>query len=321
MEGKYDIVIIGAGAAGLTAAQYGARANLRTLVIEQTASGGQCLQIEGLENYPGFPDPINGYDFTERFERQAKQFGAEFAIATVTRLDKEGDEFVVETSSGEIRTSSVILATGAQHRHLEVPGEAELAGRGVSYCATCDGPFFKNRRILVVGGGDAACDEATFLSKLSDKITLVHRRDRFRAQPAVAQRVLDNPNINVRFNTVVREIHGVKNPMGIEQVGAVTLEDVRTGEQQRVEMDAVFIFVGSIPQTGLVPTLPKDEAGYVVTDQRMETAIPGLFAVGDVRATPFRQLVVAAGEGAVAAHAATQHIESLEGNVYEHVTA
>lgn len=321
MEGRYDIVIVGAGAAGLTAAQYGARANLRTLVIEQTASGGQCLQIEGLENYPGFPDPIGGYEFTERFERQARQFGAEFAIATVTRLDKNGDDFVLETSSGEIQTRSVIVATGAQHRHLEVPGEKELAGRGVSYCATCDGPFFKNRRILVVGGGDAACDEASFLANLSEKVTLVHRRDRFRAQPAVAQRVLDNPNITVRFNTVVKEIHGATNAMGIEQVNGVTLEDVRTGERQRVEMDAVFVFVGSIPQTGLVPTLPKDEAGYIITDQRMETAVPGLFAVGDVRATPFRQLVVAAGEGAVAAHAAAHHIESLTGNVYQEVTA
>ena len=321
MKADYDIIIIGGGAAGLTAAQYGARANLSTLVIEQTANGGQCLQIEGLENYPGFPDPIDGYDFTERFERQAKQFGAEFAVATVTRVHKDGERFVLETSEGQVRTAAVILATGARHRHLNVPGEEELAGRGVSYCATCDGPFFKNKRMLVVGGGDAACDEAGFLAKLSDRITLVHRRDRFRAQPAVAQRVLDNPNITVRFNTVVKEIHGVKNPMGFEQVGAVTLEDVRTGEQQKVEMDAVFVFIGSIPQTDLVPDLPKDEAGYIVTDQEMQTEVPGLFAVGDVRATPFRQLVVAAGEGAVAAHAAAHHIEELTGNVYQGITA
>jgi len=307
MERRYDIVIIGAGAAGLT------DQDLVSLVIEQTANGGQCLLIEGLENYPGFPDPIDGYDFTERFERQARQFGADFAIATVSSLEKEGDAFELETSEGPVSASAVILATGAQHRHLDVPGELELAGRGVSYCATCDGPFFRNRRILVVGGGDAACDEASFLSKLSDRITIVHRRDRFRAQPAVAQRVLDNPNIAVRFNTVVREIHAVKNPLGIEQVGAVTLEDVESGEQERVEMDAVFVFVGSIPQTGLVPELPKDEAGYILTDQQMETEVPGLFAVGDVRATPFRQLVVAAGEGAVAAHRAARHIGGARG--------
>lgn len=305
----YDLVIIGAGAAGLTAAQYGARANLTTLVIEQTANGGQCLQIEGLENYPGFPDPIDGYDFTERFERQAKQFGAEFLIAGVSRLDKIGEQFVLETSDGLIEAGTVILATGAQHRHLGVPGEEALAGRGVSYCATCDGPFFRNQRILVVGGGDAACDEATFLSKLSDRITLVHRRDQLRAQPAVAQRVLDNPDIDVRFNRRVVAIHGEKNAMGFEKVAAVTLEDTVSGEQERHDTDAVFVFIGSDPHTELVPTLPKDEAGYVMTDQNMETSVPGLYAVGDVRATPFRQLVVAAGEGAVAAHRAAAYLQ------------
>jgi thioredoxin reductase (NADPH) len=314
---NYDIVIIGGGAAGLTAAQYAGRANMKTLVIEQTATGGQCLQIEGLENYPGFPEPIDGYEFTERFERQARQFGAEFLIATVSRLDKAGEQFRIETSEGIIQSGAVILATGAQHRHVGVPGEKELAGRGVSYCATCDGPFFKGKRILVVGGGDAACDEATFLAKLTDDVTMIHRRDRFRAQPALAERVLSNPSITVRFTTVLDEIHGEKNAMGIEQVAAVTLRRVDTRETETVPMDAVFVFVGSVPQTELVPTVPKDEAGYVITDQQMQTAIPGLYAVGDVRATPFRQLVVAAGEGAVAAHAAAQHVEALRGNVYE----
>lgn len=317
MSTRYDIAIIGAGAAGLTAAQYGARANLRTLVIEKTATGGQCLEIADLENYPGFPDPINGYDFTERLEKQARGFGAEFRIATVERLDKTDRHFALETSEGIIEAASVILATGAKHRHLGVPGEEELAGRGVSYCATCDGPFFKGRRILVVGGGDAACDEANFLSKLSDTITLIHRRDRFRAQPAVAERVLQNPSITVQFNTVLKEIGSTTNPMGFEQVSSVALERVDTGEVEEIGMDAVFVFVGTIPQTELVPTLPKDEAGYLLTNQEMQTAIPGLFAVGDVRATPFRQLVVAAGEGAVAAHAAARYVEAAAGNVYQ----
>lgn len=312
---RYDIVVIGAGAAGLTAAQYGARANMKTLVIEQTATGGQCLQIEGLENYPGFPEPIDGYEFTQRFERQARQFGAEILIATVSRLDKSASAFVVETSEGTIETGSVILATGARHRHLGVPGEKELAGRGVSYCATCDGPFFRDRHILVVGGGDAACDEATFLAKLTDRVTMVHRRDRFRAQPALAERVLSNPNITVRFQTILEEIHGQENAMGIQQVSGVTLRRVDTGDTKEMPVDAVFIFVGSDPQTDLVPTVPKDEAGYVLTDQEMQAAVPGLFAVGDVRATPFRQLIVAAGEGAVAAHAAAQYVEALRGNV------
>ncbi len=309
---EYDIVIIGAGAAGLTAAQYGARANRNTLVIERTATGGQCLQIDNLENYPGFPEPINGYDFTQLFERQARQFGAELVTASVHRLDKIGLRFVIETSEGEIRAKSVILATGAKHRHLGVPGEEELAGRGVSYCATCDGPFFRDQRILVVGGGDAACDESTFLAKLSDKITLIHRRDRFRAQPAVAERALANPNISVRLNTTLKAIHGVTTAMGFAKVGAVTLQDVQTGAEKEVPMDAVFVFIGSDPQTDLVPTLPKDDAGYILTDQKMETSVPGLFAAGDVRATPFRQLIVGAGEGAVAAHAAASYIERLE---------
>jgi len=317
MGTRHDIVIVGAGAAGLTAAQYAARANLKTLVIEQTATGGQCLQIEGLENYPGFPEPINGYEFTERFEKQARQFGAEFLISSVNRLDKNGEEFTLETSEGTITASAVILATGASHRHLGVPGELELAGRGVSYCATCDGPFFRSRRILVVGGGDSACDEASFLAKLTDEVTMIHRRDRFRAQPALADRVLSNPNISVRFNTVLSEITATTNTMGIEQVSGVALKRVDTGETDDLPMDAVFVFVGSDPQTQLVPTVPKDEAGYVVTDQQMATAVPGLYAVGDVRATPFRQLVVAAGEGAVAAHAAAQHVEALKGNVYQ----
>jgi thioredoxin reductase (NADPH) len=169
----------------------------------------------------------------------------------------------------------------------------------------------------VVGGGDAACDEATFLSKLSDKITVIHRRDRFRAQPAVAQRVLDNDRITVRFNTVLLEIHGTPNKLGIEQVSSVTLQDTNTGETEEAQTDAVFVFIGSDPQTDLVPTLPKDEAGYVITDQEMATVIPGLFAVGDVRATPFRQLVVAAGEGAVAAHSAARYIDVLEDRVYQ----
>lgn len=311
---EHDIVVIGGGAAGLTAAQYAARANLNTLLVEQTGNGGQCLLIEGLENYPGFPDPINGYEFAERFERQARQFGAHFMTATVNRLAKRSGRFRLDTSEGEVLAKAVVLATGAAHRHLGVPGEEELAGRGVSYCATCDGPFFKDKTMVVVGGGDAACDEATFLAKLSDHIILVHRRDRFRAQPAVARRVLDNQNIEVRFNTVVREIRGTENPFGMKQVSSVVLEQTNDSQRHTYEQetDAVFVFIGSNPRTDLVDALPKDEAGYIITNERMETAVSGLFAAGDVRATPFRQLVVAAGEGAIAAHAAAAYIEQLE---------
>jgi len=317
MKPSHDLIVIGGGAAGLAAAQYGARANLRTLVVEQMANGGQCLLIEGLENYPGFPEPIDGDEFTERFEEQAKQFGAEFQIATVEEVQKDGDIFRLNTSEGELTAYSVILATGAKHRTLDVPGEAELQGRGVSYCATCDGPFFKNQKILVVGGGDAACDEATFLSKLTDKLVMVHRRDRLRAQKSLAQRVLNNENIDVRFNTVVKEIHGKPGMMGMKKVGSVTFENVETGEEYTEDMDAVFVFIGSIPQTGLLPFVEKDEAGYIRTSEVMETSVSGLFAVGDVRTTPFRQLVVAASDGAIAAHTASQHIDELLDQKYE----
>jgi thioredoxin reductase (NADPH) len=316
MKPDKDLIIIGGGGAGLAAAQYGARANLSTLLIEEMALGGQALIIEDLENYPGYPEPVSGFAFTEKFELQAKNFGAEFLIASVKSIKKDGKILALETTKGPLTAYAVILATGAKHRLLDVPGEKEYSGKGVSYCATCDGPFFKKQKILVVGGGDAACDEAMFLAKLTDKIVMVHRRDRFRAQKALAERILHNPNIDVRFNTVVDRIHGVKTPLGTEKVGKVTLKRVDTGETYEEDFAAVFIFVGSIPNTSVVPDLPKDEGGYVITDQRMATSVPGLFCAGDVRATPFRQLVVAAGEGAIAAHSAAQYIDEIQGEAY-----
>ncbi|MCX7949363.1 MAG: thioredoxin-disulfide reductase [Treponemataceae bacterium] len=306
-----DLVIIGAGPAGLTAAQYGARANLRTTLIEEMAIGGQSLLIDHLENYPGYVEPRSGFDLAQDMYRQAEKFGAQFLNDSVTALRKENDIFVISLGSGNTLTAyAVVLATGAKHRTLDVPGEAEFSGRGVSYCATCDGPFFKGKKMFVVGGGDAACDEAQFLSKLSDQIVMVHRRDRFRAQKALAERVLHNPAIQVRFNHRIVEIKGDT------KVRSVVLENLLTGERYEEATEAVFIFVGSIPQTALVPEAEKDEAGYIITDQRMESSIKGLFVAGDVRATPFRQVVVAAGEGAIAAHSAAQYIDELKGEAY-----
>jgi len=311
MNTDREIVVIGGGVAGMSAAQYAARANMDTLIIEEMAPGGQSLLISDLENYPGFENPISGIELSQKMEKQAKSFGADFMATTVTSLKKEGDVFFLETRKGTVTAMSVILATGAKHRHLDIPGEKEFSGRGVSYCATCDGPFFKNKKILVVGGGDAACDEAMFLAKITDKLVMVHRRDRFRAQKSLADRVLRNENIDVRFNTVVGEIRGTN------QVEKVLLSRVDSGQEYEEEFDAVFIFVGSIPQTALVPDVPKDEAGFILTDMRMETHIPGLFAAGDVRATPFRQIVVAAADGAIAAHVAAQHVDDLKGQAYE----
>lgn len=310
METKRELVIIGAGAAGLSAAQYGARANLKTLVIEELAPGGQALFIDQLENYPGILEPISGYDLTEAMKAQAERFGAEFMTASVESIKKNGAEFEIVTAEGLIKAEAVIIATGAKHRRLGVPGEKEFIGRGVSYCATCDGPFFKGKKIMVVGGGDSACDEAMYLAKLSDKITMIHRKDRFRAQKALADRVLGKPGIKVAFNTVAVEIKGTK------KVESVVLRDVVTGETWEEPMDAVFVFVGSDPQVALVPDAAKDEANSLITDDHMATSIPGLFAAGDVRVSPFRQIVTACSDGATAAHSASHYIDEVRGEAY-----
>ncbi|MDR1971851.1 MAG: FAD-dependent oxidoreductase [Treponema sp.] len=316
-----DLIIIGAGPAGLTAAQYGARANLGTLVIERLAPGGQALNIEALENYPGnvgrydaegkaLAGPRSGYAFAQDLHRQAEAFGARFLTGEAAALDKAGDLFTVTLGTGEAkRAPAVILAAGAIHRTLGAPGEERLRGRGVSYCATCDGPFFRNKKIVVVGGGDAACDEAQYLSRLSDRVVLLHRRDRFRAQKGLVERVRSNPHIEVRLNTIVREIRGE------ERVDSLLLDRSdnsgrAAGQSWQEAADAVFIFVGTVPQSSLAGAA-KDEAGYLITNQRMETSVPGLFAAGDLRASPFRQVVVAAADGAIAAHCAAEYLDGL----------
>jgi thioredoxin reductase (NADPH) len=311
-----DLLVIGAGPAGLTAAQYGARASLRVLVIEQLAPGGQVLNIDVLENYPGNVglsanggpgEPKSGYDFAQDLHRQAEAFGASFLMEAAVTLRKEGDWFILGLANGETRRAkAVILASGARHRTLDIPGEAEFSGRGVSYCATCDGPFFKGKKIFVVGGGDAACDEAQYLSRLSPRVVLIHRRDQFRAQKALAERVLKNPHIEVRLNTIMKEIRGEA------KVRSVLLEKTDTGERYEDDADAVFVFTGIVPQTAAAAGLAGlefDANGYLVTDQNMAASVPGLFAAGDVRSSPFRQVVVAAGEGAVAAHKAAEYLD------------
>jgi thioredoxin reductase (NADPH) len=309
MESNYDLIVIGGGAAGLAAAQYGARASLKTLLVEEMAAGGQALLIDALENYPGVMGPVSGYDLSETMRKQAEAFGAAFLSASVLALRKEGGLFLVETSEGELSAPAAVLATGAKHRHIGCPGEEELGGRGVSYCATCDGPFFKGKRMLVVGGGDAACDEAAFLAKLSDKIVIAHRKDRFRAQAALAERTLRNPRIEVRFDTVAKEIKGGK------KVESVVLGR-GDGSSYEEPFDAVFVFVGSIPQSGLALEARKDDSGCIVTDDRMATSVPGLFAAGDVRASVFRQLITAASDGAIAAHSASQYLDERKGEAY-----
>src|SRR5208282_6363824 len=259
MTTNQDLIIIGAGGAGLSAAQYGARGNLRTLLLEEVSSGGQALLIDTLENYPGFPEPVSGFDFTLKMEEQAKKFGAKVENGSVSSIRKEDGHFVVETDHGPLTSLAVILATGAKHRTLGVPGEAELSGKGVSYCATCDGPFFKGKRMLVVGGGDAACDEAMYLAHLACGVLMIHRKEKFRAQKSLASRVLANAKIEVRFSTELRGIEGSPN------VSKVTLVDNTSGREYEEAVDAVFVFIGSDPKSALVQPLgvARDDVGSV----------------------------------------------------------
>ena len=298
---KFDYVIIGAGPAGLASAQYAARGGLSTLVIDVAGAGGQVLQIADLENYPGVFPAIDGASFTMNMQKQAEAFGAKVIQAQVISIDKMGENFLVKTKKDAFESKCLCIATGAIHRNLEVPGEKELTGRGVSYCATCDGPFFRNKKIVVVGGGDSACSEAIYLSTLSSDVSIIHRRDKFRAQQAVIDKMLA-AGVKPVYDSVVKSINGSA------KVESVTIENVKTGEQSELQTDAVFIFTGMLPQTSLVEMLPKDEGGYIITDENMETSIPCLFAAGDIRSKPFRQVVTAVSDGAIAAHIASERI-------------
>jgi len=280
--------------------------------LESIAPGGQTMYIDMIENYPGIDKPISGYEIGMKFHTQAEAFGANLVYATVSSLKKKGDIFTAETADGETyQAKAVIFATGAKHHHLGVEGEERYNGKGVSYCGTCDGPFFKGKKILVVGGGDTALTDAIYLSKLSEHVTLIHRKDRFRAQEHLVKQIERNKNIERVMQHTVERINGDGN-----KVTSVLLNDLANNKQYEREFDAVFIFVGMIPQTELLDKSVLNESGYILTNERMETAIPGLYAAGDVRDTVFRQLVTAASDGAIAAHCASEYIDELEGNAY-----
>ena len=307
---NYDIIIVGGGPAGLACGQYSARAGRKTVILEEMAPGGQTMIIDEIENYPGL-EKISGYELAMKFEQQATGFGCEIAYAAVNFIKRLDDgSFELTTSDGTFASPVVVIATGAKHRNLEVPGEKEMIGHGVSYCATCDGPFFRKKKILVCGGGDSACQESMYLRKLSDDVTVTHRRDRFRAQASIVKAMTD-AGIKTKMNTTVQSINSENN-----KVRSVTFLDKTSGETYTEEFDGVFIFVGNIPQTQLVPDCEKDEAGFIKTDSRMMTSIPGIYAIGDVRATPFRQIVTAAADGAVAAHYASEYIDERNNNAY-----
>lgn len=300
-----DYIVVGAGVAGLSSAQYAARSGLSTIVIDISEPGGQALHIMELENYPGVFPKVSGKDFVASLNAQAQAFGAHVVQAHITAVDKIGTLFHVRTHDQEYTAPAVLIATGAEHKKLGVQGEKELSSRGVSYCAVCDGPFFRGKNIVVVGGGDSACSEALYLATLSEHVTLMHRRMQFRAEHALAERVQKNENITIRFNTIVKEIRGNG------RVQSVLIEDVASGSQSELPADAVFIFVGMKARTELFDMLPKDALGCIVTNEKMETIVPGLYCAGDVRAKEFRQIVTAAADGAIAAHAAASYVQTV----------
>ena len=313
MAKEFDLLVIGGGAAGLSAAGYAARAGLTVGILEGMAPGGQLLTIDYIENYPGFAEGVSGFELAEKFEKSAVDFGAELIYTTVKGISKESDLFNVETEDGNFSSKTVIYATGAKHRELNCDGEKEYQGKGVSYCATCDGAFFKNKKIFVSGGGDSACQEALFLAKLSSDVTILHRRDRFRAQQSIVSLVEKNPNIKTLMESRIKSINGDG-----KKVTGITVENVTTEKVSEISCDAVFIFIGSIPNTELIKDLgiKVDKQGYILTDENMQTNLPGFFATGDVRNTPFRQIVTAASDGSIAAHYAQQYIDSLSNNSY-----
>jgi thioredoxin reductase (NADPH) len=305
MVEERDVIILGSGPAGYTAALYAARANLRPLVLKGLEAGGQLMLTTEVENYPGFADGIMGPELMDAMEKQAARFDAEIVAQVVTRVDLSERPFGVWAGDQEWRARSLILATGASAKWLGVPGEETLRGRGVSACATCDGFFFRDRELVVVGGGDTAMEEASFLTKFASKVTIVHRRDEFRASKIMQERVLSNPKISVVWNNVVEEI------VGDGAVGAVRLRDVRTDEVTELATDGVFMAIGHTPNTDLVKgQLELTDAGYVVVrEPTTKTTVPGVFAAGDVTDVIYRQAVTAAGQGCKAAIDAERFLE------------
>jgi thioredoxin reductase (NADPH) len=303
-----NVIILGAGPAGLAAALYVARAELNPLVLTGTELGGQAALTHTIENYPGFPEGVGGMELGELFQKQAERFGARLEFETAEAVDLSQRPFRVRTYGKEYRARTLIIATGASPNHLEVPGEAEFTGRGVSYCATCDGWFFKDKDVIVVGGGDSALEEGIFLTRYARQVTIVHRRDQLRAGAILQRRARENPKIRFIWNTVVREIRGNT------AVEAVRLENVQSGEAWEQPTDGVFIFIGHKPNTALFRgQLDLDEQGYIKTDALMRTSVPGVFAAGEVMDPHFRQVVTSAGMGAAAAMMAVRFLQEQEG--------
>ncbi|CAN7208075.1 thioredoxin-disulfide reductase [Rossellomorea sp. LjRoot5] len=309
-EKMYDVIIVGAGPAGMTAAVYTSRASLSTLMLERGVPGGQMANTEEVENYPGF-DHILGPDLSNKMFDHAKKFGAEYAYGDIKEI-VDGEDFkIVKTGSKEFKARAVIITTGAEYKKIGVPGEKELGGRGVSYCAVCDGAFFKGKDLVVVGGGDSAVEEGVYLTRFANKVTIVHRRDELRAQKILQQRAFDNEKVDFIWNHTIKEINDKDG-----KVGSVTLVSTENGEETDFQADGVFIYIGMLPLTKPFANLGIiNSEGYIETNEQMETKVPGIFAAGDVREKQLRQIVTATGDGSIAAQTAQHYIEEQKEKV------
>ncbi|AKL86465.1 thioredoxin-disulfide reductase [Bacillus atrophaeus] len=306
-EKIYDVIIIGAGPAGMTAAVYTSRANLSTLMIERGIPGGQMANTEDVENYPGF-ESILGPELSNKMFDHAKKFGAEYAYGDIKEI-VDGKEYkTVKAGSKEYKARAIIISAGAEYKKIGVPGEKELGGRGVSYCAVCDGAFFKGKELVVVGGGDSAVEEGVYLTRFASKVTIVHRRDKLRAQSILQARAFDNEKIDFIWNKTVKEIHEENG-----KVGKVTLVDTISGEEEEFATNGVFIYIGMLPLSKPFENLGiTNDEGYIETNDRMETKVDGIFAAGDIREKSLRQIVTATGDGSIAAQSVQHYVEELQ---------
>lgn len=303
----YDTIIIGAGPAGMSAAVYTARGRLNTLILEKGPTGGQISTTEMVENYPGFPEGKPGPELADLFQKQAERFGAQLMNATVTAIEPKGSHYILQTDQGPLETCSIICAMGAEPRKLQVPGEDKNVGTGVSYCATCDGFFFRGKDVVVVGGGDAAVEEGLFLTRFANTVTIVHRRDELRAQKILQERAFGNEKMRFIWDTAVTEI--ISNG----KVEKVRLKNLKTDEEREHPIDGVFIFVGHVPNTQLVEGLVElDHLNLIKVDMLMHTSRPGIFACGDCRQDAARQMVSSAGDGATAAISCIKYVDELK---------
>ncbi len=300
-----NVLVLGSGPAGLSAALYAARAELNPLVLTGMELGGQASLTNTIENYPGFPDGVGGAQLGELFQKQAERFGARIEFELAEEVDLRQRPFRVKTYDHEYRAKSLIITTGASPNHLNVPGESEIVGKGVSFCATCDGWFFKDKKVVVVGGGDSALEEGLFLTRYASSVTIIHRRDELRAGAILRSRAMENPKVKFIWNTVVTEV------IGKDKVDAVCLKDVKSGEEREFPTDGVFIFIGHTPNTQIFKgQLELNEKGYITADMQMRTSVPGVFAAGEVMDPTYRQVVTSAGMGAAAAMMATKFLEN-----------